>query len=541
MSSRLKILLIFPPVTRPEDFSAKKVRISPFPPLGLACIASVLEQEGSFELKILDALIEGDMNGRESDNHKIRYGLSDAEIINYIKEYSPDLVGVSCIFSAMEWDALNVCSLAKLVNKQIIIVLGGPNAGANGKTILEKSVDCDFVVIGEGEYSFKELLLAIKDKQSDFSKNDGLVYRENGQVCVNAKQKYIENLDSLPMPARHLLPMEKYLESAVAHSSYKNKPFTPILSSRGCPAKCTFCAIANHWGQVQRTRSPKHVLDEMEYLIKTYGIREIHFEDDNLTADKQRALGIFNGMIDRGFNISWTVPSGMAVYSLDEELLAKMKESGCYSVSLAIENGNQEIVSKIMRKPVNLKKVPPLAGMIRELGMEVKGFFILGYPGETKQTMEDTINFARQLELDWAYFFIFSPLPGTEIYDTCIEKGYMKESDFDPLRSFYQPAIKTPEFDQDYLVDLRERAIIDVNFTNNANLRKYDVDKAIASFQSVVNLYPHFDFANYYLGEAYLRRGLPDQARVCFQKTLELNPAYPDAAKRLAELEKGIK
>lgn len=536
MKKPYKVLLIFPPVTRPEDFSAKKVRISPFPPLGLACIAAVLEQEGGFDVKIKDALIEGDLSGQEYLQGKIRYGLSDFEITQQIKEFQPDLIGVSCIFSAMEWDSLNICSLAKQLDRRIITVLGGPHAGANGREILTKNKDCDFVIIGEGELSFRDLLSNLYRGLTDFSSIDGLVYRKNGLVVENPKEKYLFELDTLPLPARRLLPMEKYFDLAVAHSSFKNKPFTPMLTSRGCPAKCTFCAIANHWGKVQRTRSAKHVLDEMEDLIKQYGIKEIHFEDDNLTADKQRALDIFNGMIERGFRISWTVPSGMAVYSLDEELLVKMKESGCYSVSLAIENGNQEIVSKIMRKPVNLKKVPPLARKIRELGMEVKGFFILGYPGETKQTMQETNNFARELELDWAFFFIFSPLPGTEIYDTCIEKGYMKANDFDPLRSFYEPAITTPEFDQKYLVEIRERAILDVNFENNPNLRKYDLEKAIASFQNVVNLYPHFDFANYYLGEAYLKKGLIDKARLCFQKTVELNPAYLEALERLKEI-----
>lgn len=535
---RFKVLLIFPPVTRPEDFSAKKVRVSPFPPLGLASIAALIEKDGSFEVKIADALIEGNMDGLPYAGERIRYGLSDLELEQIIRDFQPDVVGVSCIFSAMEWDSVNICEIVKMVDRRIITVLGGPHAGANGNEILTKSSACDFAIIGEGELSFKNLLSVLKNGRCDYSSVDGLAYRTNDRIMINAKSQYITDLDSLPMPARHLLNMGKYLEMAVAHSTFKNKPFTPVLSSRGCPAKCTFCAIANHWGKVQRKRGAKHVLDEIEFLVQQYGIREIHFEDDNLTADKERAMEIFNGMIARRFNISWTVPSGMAVHTLDKELLSKMKESGCYSISLAIENGDQEILTQIMRKPVNLKKIPPLIKTIRELDMEVKGFFILGYPGETKHTMESTVNLARELELDWALFFIFSPLPGTEIYETCISKGYMKADDFDPLRSFYQPVIKTPEFDQDYLNELRERTILDVNFENNANLRKYNIDRAISSFQNVVNLYPHFDFANFYLGEAYYKKGLIGDAISCYRKTLELNPKYKEASKRLVELGK---
>ncbi len=165
-------------------------------------------------------------------------------------------------------------------------------------------------------------------------------------------------------------------------------------------------------------RSPKNVLDEIEFLIQEYGIREIHFEDDNITSNKKRAMAIFEGMIERQFNIIWHVPSGMAANTLDEELLAKMKESGCYSLTLAIESGNQHVVSRLMKKPVNLKKIPSLVKQIRNLNMDVRGFFILGYPDETKENIRETINFAREIELDWSYFSIFSPLPGTKSYNT---------------------------------------------------------------------------------------------------------------------------
>jgi anaerobic magnesium-protoporphyrin IX monomethyl ester cyclase len=533
---KTRIMLISPPVTRPENFSSKKLRVSPFIPLGLAYIAAMIEKTGKYEIKVLDALIEGNLHGREYKNKQIRYGMSDEEIHSEIHLYNPDIIGISCLFAAMEKDVSIVLSIAKNINKNIKTVLGGANASSGGKPFIETNTVCDFVLTGEGDLTFVELIESIKIDKG-FDKIGGLMYRENGSVKVVPKTKYIEDLDSIPFPARHLLPMDKYLEIATAHSGYKNKPFTAMISSRGCPAKCSFCSLANHWGKVQRKRSAKNILDEIEYLIKEYGIKEIHFEDDNLTADKKRALEIFNGMIERKFNISWVVPSGMAIFSLDDELLEKMKESGCYSISLAIENANQDILTKLMNKPVDLKKVKPLVDKIRKLGMDARGFFILGFPGETKADMERTIQFAKELELDWSYFFLFSPLPETSIYKTCIEKGYMKESDFDPLRSFHEPAIVTEEFDQEYLKELREKAIVEVNFKNNANLLKYNVDKAITSFKQVVDLYPHFDFANFALGEAYLKKGEIENAKLYFEKTVELKPGHAEAAARLKELE----
>jgi magnesium-protoporphyrin IX monomethyl ester (oxidative) cyclase len=475
----MRVLLIAPPITRPTDFSAEKVRISPFIPIGLAMIAAVLENAGH-EVKILDCLIENGAEVTFCDKGFIRYGLTDEEIKDNIRKYKPDYVGVSCMFSAMEADAVNICKIAKSVNYNIRTIMGGAWAGTNRMNILAKNcISINHIIRGEGE---RVILDIIGQRRYTY-------------------HKYIENLDTLPMPAYHLLDMKKYFQLASGHNGYKQKPFMPMLTSRGCPAACSFCSIANHWGKEPRYRSAEHVLREIDFLVKEYGIKEIHFEDDNLTADRDRAIKIFDGLIQRNYGLTWTVPSGMAVHNLDDELLEKMAQSGCYSVSLAVENGNQDIVTKIMKKPILLTKVKPMVDKIRSLGMDVRGFFILGYPGETKENIEDTIGFAKYLQLDWSHFFIFSPLPGTEIYKTCIDNGYLKPGDFDPLRSFYEPILKTPEFDQEYLIDAKERSNIEVNFRHNYNL-EHNPTKAVRLFQAVVDMYPHLEFARKSLDEA---------------------------------------
>lgn len=534
-------MLIFPPVTRPKDFSAKVVRISVFFPLGLAYIAAFLEKTGKYEIKILDALCEGDIaEGVALDNGEfLRYGLKDEDIARRISEFSPDIVGVSCLFSAMQKDAVNICEITKKINPEILTVTGGAHAGAIEKDLLEEEEAIDFVIQGEGEATFSELVAAIEENRN-FAKINGIAFREKGRVRFIAKNKYIENLDSLPFPARHLFELDKYFTKSAAHSNFKQTPFTQMITSRGCPFKCSFCALGNHWGSRQRLRSAKNVLDEIEYLVKSYGIQEIHFEDDNLTADKKRAIEIFDGLISRKLNISWNVPSGMAVSSLDEELLAKMKVSGCYSVSLAIESGNQMVLARLMNKPVDLKVVPKLVQKIRENGLEARGFFILGYPGETKKTIKETVDFARSLELDWSFFFIASPIPHTKMFKTCVEKGYIKESDFDPIRSFHRSIIRTPEFDPEYLAEVREEAIVDVNFRNNPNLLKYDVERAIKDFKHVLEYYPHFDFAQFYLGEAYRRKRDLANAIESYKSTLKINPHYLQALERLQEIGVGV-
>lgn len=495
-------------------------------------MAAVLRQKG-YEVAILDCLIEGfELGERVCADNNLRYGLLDNEIMERIAAFKPDLVGVSAIFSAMDFDAKNICRLAKQAFPEVPTVLGGPHAGAAHREIMADEKAVDFVIIGEGEENFLALLEALQST-GGFAGIDGIGYREGSLVHTNRKTQYIQNLDGIPFPARDLVDMEKYFRLGLAHDKYRYKPFAQMITSRGCPFKCTFCALGNHWGPVQRLRSVENVLAEIDVLVNDYGVREIHFEDDNFTANKSRALGIFKGLKERAYNLAWTVPTGMAVASLDEDLLAEMAASGCYSVTLGIENGNQGVLTKLMHKPVNLKKVPPLVKAIRSQGMLVKGFFILGYPGETKDTIRQTVNFAKSLELDWAFFFIASPMPYTEMYEMALREGYIQPGDFNTLTSLHESIIKSSEFDNEYLTNIREEAIIDINFRNNPNLLKYNVDQAIADFEYVLELFPHFDFAHQALGEAYLKKGSIEKACASWRRALAINPDNPEAVIRV--------
>lgn len=530
-----RILLVEPPVTRPAEFSAKKLRISPFFPLGLGYLAAVLMPRG-YEVFLLDALVQGVDRGEQVyDNGTVRYGLSDEEIRLAVESFKPDVVGVSAVFSAKDFDARNVCRISKSVLPEVPTVMGGAYAGAAHKELLAGENAIDYIVVGEGEQAFVQLLQAMA-VETGYEKIDGLGYRMEGKVCCNPKRSYIQDLDGIPFPARELVDMHEYFRIGVAHDRFRYRPFTQMITSRGCPFRCTFCTLSQHWGPVQRLRSAANVLDEIEMLVNRYGVREIHFEDDNLTADKPRALAIFKGLRERGYDIAWTVPTGMSVATLDEGLLHEMAASGCYSVSLGIESGNQGVLSKLMCKPVNLKKVPPLVRAIRDQGMLAKGFFMIGYPGETKETIEQTIAFARSLELDWTFFFVATPLPHTEMYDMALREGYLEAGDFNPVTTMHESVIKTPEFDNEYLMELREEAIIDLNFRNNPNLTRFNVDQAIEDFEHVISLYPHFDFAHEALGDAYSRKGLADKACDCWRRAIEANPKNGGARTKLREM-----
>jgi anaerobic magnesium-protoporphyrin IX monomethyl ester cyclase len=528
-----KVLLIEPPVTRPADFTSKKTRIGIVPPLGLAYIAAVLEKN-NFTVKILDCLIEGSLEGIPYKNNQIRYGLSDEEIQQKISEFNPDVVGVSCLFSAKVYDMLNLCRIAKETDSHILTVTGGAHPTTAYNEVL-KDKNLDFVIFGEGEYSTLELLSALNGKR-ELSNVDGLAYKEHDLVKVNPKTKYIENLDELPLPARHLLQMEKYINTSSPHSGIKKQPFTSMITSRGCPFHCSFCVIRNLWGTKARYRSPENVLQEIEELVTRYGIKEIHFEDDNLTAEKERAMAIFNRIIQKGWDLSLNSPSGLSVHRLDEELLSVMKKAGYYSISIAIESGDKDIL-RLMRKPVNLEKVKKLICTIHKLDLKTKGFFIIGYPGETKEQMQRTIKFAETANLDWALFFIATPIPGSDLDRYCRENGYLVDENLDYIKQFYISNIKTPEFEPEFVEQLREKANFEINFKNNYNLRSGHFDRAIEDIGDVTRLYPHLDFAHFYLGESYEKKGFKKKALDEYKIVLLLNKNYPNVKEKIKELE----
>ena len=453
-----KILLIQPPydILRIEPKTAQ-------PPLGLAYLAAALEKD--YEVKILDAVVEGYENEQLIDRDFKRYGLSFDEIRMEIEKFSPDVVGVSCLFSTQAENSHRVAKLAKEVNPNIITVFGGAHPSALPELVME---DCnvDFAIIGEGEYTTRELLRAL-EAESSFAALDGLALRENGRVKVLPKTRYIQELDSLPFPARHLLSMEKYFRiNTPMGTTTRRIPNTCLSTSRGCPANCIFCSIHTVWGRKYRTRGSENVIKEMESLLENYGVKELQFYDDNLTFDRARAFRIFDEMIKRRLDLLWTTPNGVAIWALDEELLRKMRESGCYKISLGVESGDDYVLHRIIQKPLDLERVKPIINFCRELGMGIDAFFVVGFPGETKEQMEKTLCFARKLKVDNLSITLATPHPGTRLYEICQRENYLKPNfNFKAIRS-RRGQIDTPQFTAKEV----EKMVSRVNFISRLEL-----------------------------------------------------------------------
>jgi anaerobic magnesium-protoporphyrin IX monomethyl ester cyclase len=406
-----KILLIFPPSTEATGHPHECTH-----PMGIAYLGAVIKKD--YEVKLLDATAEGHRTIENLGNGLLRYGLSDGEIKKRITDYSPRIVGVTCLYSSQMPFVRKICQIAKGFNPNIVTIIGGTHPSFLPREVLrEKSID--FIILGEGEDTLPSLIKQLGGGK-DFSDLDGIAFRKNGKVHINPKKKYIEDLDRLPFPARELLPLNKYVKINLPMSvTSKSRHWAPIITSRGCSAKCIFCSSANFWGNRYRVRSSENVLNEIEMLVKEYRIKEIQFCDDNLILNKERAMDIFQGIIDRKLKIFWNTPNGIALWRLDEKLLKLMKASGCYELTLAVESGDQEVLSKIIKKPLNLDRLESLTENIRKLKIRTQSYFIVGFPGERKEQIHRTFSFARKLKLNSAAFFIANPLPGTKLYEIC--------------------------------------------------------------------------------------------------------------------------
>lgn len=450
----MSILLINPP------FCSSSSSDDLFPPLGLACIAAVIREKGH-NVSIFDASINKKQKVRKI-GRGYWYGKNWEEIKEEIRKYKFDAVGIGCFFSMRFPYALNVAKIIKKIDKNIPIIIGGIHATAEPREVL-KNKEIDYVVIGEGEQTIIDLIKAMhKNSKKDLKKIDGLGYKINGKILINPKTRYIHDLDSLPLPARDLLDMEYYIASKGFRWDLGDKKQTSVITSRGCPNRCTFCNMHMINGRIYRGRSAKNVVDEIEELIKQYGIEELSFEDDNLTFDRERILNICKEIISRGIKIKWNTPNGVSAKVLDEEVLRYMKKSGCVSINLGIESGDPVILNKVIKKGLSLEKVKEVVWLCKKIGLIVNGYFIIGMPGETKESINNSIKFANSIPLDKIALFFATPFPGTELYEQCLKNKYISEDYHQQITHksfilFDKPLIETPLMSKEELLKARRK------------------------------------------------------------------------------------
>lgn len=410
----VKILLINPPLSAEEQHNPVVANLfSNAMPLGILYIASYSIERG-LNVRAIDAPAER---------------LSLDETMARIKKFSPDLIGITTTTPVFH-RAIALARAIKVWAPKLPIVVGGPHI--NAAPITSMLHDCfDIGCIGEGEETFYELATALGRGESP-DHIHGLIFRHSsGSIRFSPPRAPLMNLDLLPFPARHLLNSKLYT-SLPTDVQYLPK-FT-VLATRGCPFRCTYCDHASE-GEKYRTASPTYMVNELEMLEKQYGAREVAFVGSTFTAKREKAIELCNLILERGLKLKWTCSTRVDV--VNEELLRLMKRAGCWSIRFGVESGNQKILNFI-QKGITKEQVTEAINLCEKVGICTKAFFMVGHPGETIQTMEETIDFACSLPLTDITVQINTPLPNTHQYAIAKDYGTIPSVDYSKY-SFFSP------------------------------------------------------------------------------------------------------
>ncbi len=408
------------------------------PPLGLLYLAGYLEQFTDHRVEVLDAQVE-----------ELSYDALQAEIVRR----QPDVVGLTAMTFTLI-DVIKTARLVKAANPSTPVVLGGPHVHLFPKETLAFP-EVDYLVLGEGEAAFAELLERIGDP-AGLAQVPGLAFRSRHSersegsraappdgIVITGIRPLEDDLDRLPFPARHLTPYHKY-SSVIA----KRAPITTMFTSRGCPYQCIFCDRP-HLGKKFRARSAKNVVDEMEECI-ALGIREFLVYDDTFTIQRQRVLDICDEIIRRKLDIGWDIRA--RVNTVDEEMLRRLRQARCERIHYGVEAGTDRVL-KVLQKGITLEQARQAFRATKRAGISTLAYFMLGSPTETRDDVLQTIAFARELDPDFVHITIVTPFPGTKLYFMGLEQGRFSH---DFWREF--AANPTPDFQPQYWEEHLTRA-----------------------------------------------------------------------------------
>ena len=414
---------------------AKITFVSPPPPpgahvdyqnpiIGLATMAAVLEKNG-YQIAVVDCP---------------RLQMTHEDLKREIDRLEPDIVGITSVTATFS-SALQAARIIKESYPKALIALGGPHATFMDRQILSEEPEVDIVVRGEGEQTILEIASHVADRCFEgLHEVAGITFRENGQIVQTPNRPFIHNLDQLPFPAYKYFPLRKY--------RLFGKLGLPIITSRGCPFPCTFCLVPRMAGTVFRARSPRNVVDELEWLRDVHGAGAFSFYDDLFTYDKKRAFEICEEIKKRKIGVPWDCQT--RVDQISKELLAEMRNANCQLVSFGVESGCPKILDAVKKK-TTIEQNEEGIRLAKQVGMSVAMSVIIGYPGETKDTLKQTFDFIRRTKPDYVYLCLATPYPGTELSDLVKDLGWKVSKDW----SHYE--METPVFENPFLpVDLRE-------------------------------------------------------------------------------------
>ena len=411
----MKIAIIAPPYPLEE---------APSPPLGVTYVAAACEQAGC-EVRIFDYIVR-------------RY--TKEKLAAELDGLAPDVVGATSVTMNFKAAAAIIRDV-KSHNPAIITMMGGPHVSYDWANTLIKYPEIDLIVVGEGEETLSELLPVIKDRAA-WDKVGGIAFRRDGQPHFTGVRAFIQDLDTLPVPARHLLPVSRYRAMGFPVS---------IITSRGCPNQCIFCLGRRMVGHKVRYRTPRLIVDEIEDII-SYGFTRINIADDLFTSDKLRVQAFCAELKRRGIKIPWSAFA--RVNTVDAEILAVMRDAGCDAVSFGIESGNAEML-KLVKKGITLQQAVKAVQACKESGVDAFASFVIGLPGESPETLAETRTFAEGLGIDCG-FHLLAPFPGTTVREEREKYDIEILTDDWDLYDANVPVVRTSRVNETYIADFLE-------------------------------------------------------------------------------------
>ena len=421
----MKITLVNPPY--PPSVHSHP----PFIPLGLAYLGAVAENAGH-QVIVIDCQAE-----------KLTY----ETFRERIAQTPSDIIGVTAT-TLLYNSAMKLIEISKETLPQAVTVLGGSHGTFWDENALQEYPSLDIVVRKEGEQTFVELIDKIHN-QSSLDNVLGITYRNVDKIVRNEDRPFIEDLDALPFPAHHLMPLENL--------KHNGKIIFPLMSSRGCVFWCDFCSTVRMFGRGYRMRSPKNVVDEIQLVHDRYGVDQVTFYDDAFSVDRNRVVKICEELQARKLHIKWDC--GTRVDMIDRELMKTMRNAGCFAVWLGVESGSEAILGA-MNKRIKLDQTRLAYKTAHQLGLMTIANVVLGFPGETEQTARETIRFVKELNPDDVGFYIATPYPGTPMYELVKKNGWLRVTDFDKYDTA-GPTFETPSLSMEKLVELRYKAYQD--------------------------------------------------------------------------------
>lgn len=433
----MKVLLLNPPasggvriVREGRCMQRQGAWTAVWAPISLSLSAALLEKQG-FKVKINDCIVEN---------------IGWVELKKVISDFGPDLVVFNAVTPSIESD-LSVARICKEIDSKIKTAAFGIHGTVLPEESLNMQLSLDFIIRGEPEFTLGELAIAIRENK-DISSIGGISHRHGDRNIHNPARSFEDDLDKMPFPAWHLINPENY------RMPFTDEPFLLVATSRGCPYSCSFCADNAYYGKKLRLRSPARIAEELAWVKEKFDISQFLFWAESFTLDRKFVVEVCDQIIVKKLSIKWVCNS--RVNNVDKEMLHKMKQAGCWMIGFGIESGSQKILNMIGKK-TTLEQSRKAVKLSKDAGLEVTGHVVLGLPGDTNETIRETIDFVKGIDPDFAQFYCAVPFPGSKLYIEAKEKGWINTSQWQRFEQNYSvldlDAIKAKE-----IMEWRKRA-----------------------------------------------------------------------------------